>query len=175
MFKILFPFSLLVPVITGMTVLVAGIGCAGSAPSATVKKIDTVRGVFPSAVDIAELPIDQGAETSERAVGSVVSEIRSPLGTLGYLIETKVVGRSGPFDIAVLFDEKRTVKRAMVVSYPWTHGRGVSRHSFTRQFEGKDPDDAIEVGTDIDAVTGATISCRAMAQGVRAAIQCLPK
>jgi Na+-translocating ferredoxin:NAD+ oxidoreductase RnfG subunit len=174
MFRAVLPFRLLALAVVGLAILPVGFGCAGSAPSRATQ-MDTVRGVFPSAIDITEMPIDQDTKTPEGRARSVVSEIRGPLGVLGYLVESQVVGRSGPFDIAVLFDEQRTVKRAVVVSYPWTHGRGVSGHSFTCQFEGKDPKDAIEIGTDIDAVTGATISCKAMAQGVREAIKCLPQ
>lgn len=75
----------------------------------------------------------------------------------------------------MLLDERLVVKRATLVSYPWSRGREVGRRSFTRQFEGKGPKDAIEIGKDIDAVTGATVSCRAMAAGVREAVKNLAK
>ncbi len=162
----------LLPVVAGLAILVAGFGCAGAGSTPRVQ-IDTVRQVFPSATGMAELPMDPDAETSGHSYRSVVSEVREPGKLLGYLVETQVVGRSGPFGIAVLLDEGHAVKRAIVISYPWPHGRDVSKRSFARQFEGKGPEDAIEIGTDIDAVTGATISCQAMAQGVRTAIKLL--
>ena len=174
MFRILLPLRLLVPVVVGLAVLAVGFGCAGSASTPRVQ-IDTVRQVFPAVTDIAELPMDPNAETSTRSDKSVVSEVRGPVSLLGYLVETRVAGRSGPFGIAVLLDDRLTIKRAMVTSYPWTHGRDVGRRSFTRQFEGKGPEDVMEIGKDIDAVTGATISCRAMAQGVRRAVKLLAK
>ena len=130
-----------------------------------------VREVFPAATDVTEKPIGDEAEPSERAGKTSVSEIRGPSGLLGYLIETQVAGRSGPFNIAVLLDARLVVKQATVVSYPWSRGREVCRRSFASQFEGKGPGDAIEIGKDIDAVTGATISCKAMALGVRRAVK----
>jgi len=174
MFRILLPFRLLVPAVVGLTILVIGCGCAGSASTPRVQ-MNTIRQVFPAATDIAELPRGPDAETSMRPGKSLVSEVRGPVSLLGYLVETQVTGRSGPFGIAVLLDERLTVKRTLVTSYPWTHGRDVSRRSFARQFEGKGPEDVIEIGRDIDAVTGATISCRAMAQGVREAVKLLAK
>jgi Na+-translocating ferredoxin:NAD+ oxidoreductase RnfG subunit len=73
----------------------------------------------------------------------------------------------------VFLDRQLIVKQATVISYPWGHGRDVRKRAFTSQFEGKGPQDAIEIGKDIDAMTGATISCRAMAESVREAIKIL--
>ena len=174
MLRILLPLRLLVSVVVGLTLFIVGFGCAGSALTPRVQ-MNTVRQVFPAATDIAERQMDPDAETSTRSGKSVVSEVRGPVSLLGYVVETQVAGRSGPFGIAVLLDERLTVKRALVTSYPWSHGRDVGRRSFARQFEGKGPEDVIEIGKDIDAVTGATISCRAMAQGVREAVKLLTK
>jgi electron transport complex protein RnfG len=172
MFKLRFPFS----VVAGLAMLAAGSGCAGSAStSASATRIETVREVFPSAAEMIQILIDGEAGASRRSGKAVVSEIRDSSKLLGYLVETRVTGRSGPFSIAVLLDERLFVKRATVISYPWARGREVSRRSFTSQFEGKGPGDAIEVGTDIDAITGATISCRAMAEAVREAVKLLAK
>ena len=163
---------LLIPVLVGSAILVAMSGCADSAAGGAVHT-NTVYEVFPSATDISEVPINRDVQESGRPGNPVVSEVRDSSGLLGYSVESEVVGRSGPFKIHVLLDKHLVVKRAAVTSYPWTHGRGVGRRSFARQFEGKGPEDAIEIDKDIDAVTGATISCQAMTQGVRSAIKLL--
>ncbi len=95
------------------------------------------------------------------------------MGLLGYSVVSDVISRSGPFKIHVLLDKQHVIKRATVISYPWSHGRQVRRRSFANQFEGKGPEDAIEIGKDIDALAGATISCDAMTQGVRQAVRLL--
>lgn len=176
MCRVRFRIRLVLPVVFGLAMLVAGSGCGGSASTsapARATPIDAVREVFPSATEITDKPIDTEAGSSELAGRATVSEIRDASGLLGCLIELKVSGRSGPFGLSVLLDEQFVVKRATVVSYPWPRGREVRRHSFASQFEGKGPGDAIEVGKDIDAVTGATISCQAMARGVRDAVRLL--
>ncbi len=170
----MFYMKLTITGVVGAAISIAFTGCAGP-DSAHSVEMDTVREVFPSATEIIEIPGGGDDERSRRPSQSSVSEIRGASRLLGYLVESQVAGRSGPFDIAVLLDEELTVKRAFVLTYPWPRGREVARHSFTRQFEGKGPEDAVEIGKDVDAVTGATISCRAMAAGVRQAIRLAAK
>jgi Na+-translocating ferredoxin:NAD+ oxidoreductase RnfG subunit len=172
MSKILLRLTLFVAVVVGSAILVTVCGCADSAASSAVQ-IETVQDVFPSATDISKVSTNRGVQESGRPENPVVNEIRDSSDLLGYSIVSDVVGRSGSFKIQVLLDKQHVVKRATVISYPWTHGRGVGKHSFASQFEGKGPEDAIKIGDDIDAVSGATISCRAMARGVREAIKLL--
>ena len=175
MSKIMLKLRVAASVVAGLALLAAA-GCAGSgAKSTRTMPIEKACDVFPSATEVAEVSMNGGAGTSAGSGKTVVSEIRDASNLLGYMVETQVRGRSGPFRIAVLLDDRLVVKRATVVSYPWSHGRGVGRRSFARQFEGKGPEDAIEIGKDIDAVTGATISCRAMAEGVRQAVTFLAR
>ncbi len=136
-------------------------------------KMQVVRPVFPSATEIVEVPISQDAQDFGRPDGAKISEIKSDSGLLGYWVESKVVSRSGPFRIRVLLDSHLYVKQAKVILYPWKRGRDVRKRAFTGQFEGKGPEDPIQLGKDIDAMTGATISSRVMAEGVRDTIKLL--
>ena len=172
MSKMLLPLALLVPVVAGSAILVTISGCADSAGSGAAK-MQTVRKVFPSATDISKISINRDIQESGRPGNPVVSEVRDSSGLLGYWVESEVASRSGPFRLNILLDKHFVVRRAAVISYKWTHGRGVGRRSFASQFEGKGPKDPIEIGKDIDAVSGATISCDAMARGVREAIKLL--
>jgi len=134
------------------------------------ERMQMVLEAFPRAVGIYDISANRGAESSSHPGSAEISEIKGVSGLLGYCVETEVRGRSGPFRIRVLMDSQLVVVRAAVISYPWSHGRDVTRSAFTDQFQGKGPDDSIEVGDDIDAMSGATISCTAMAKGVRDAI-----
>ncbi len=134
-------------------------------------KMKVVRQIFPSAIDMSEMQKRQDARASGRPGNPKMSEIKGPSGLLGYCVESKVVSRSGAFKIRVLLDPQLYVKQASVISYPWDRGRDVRKRSFTSQFDGKGPKDPIQVGKDIDAMTGATISSRVMAEGVRYTIK----
>lgn len=132
-----------------------------------------VRQTFPAAVAITEMPIDQDAHITGRPDEATISMIKGPSGLLGYRVDSKVVSRSGPFRIRVLLDGRLYVKQATVISYPWDRGRDVCKRAFTDKFKEKGPDDPIRIGKDVDAMTGATISCRVMADGVRDTIKLL--
>ena len=104
-----------------------------------------------------------------------ISEIKDDSGLLAYCVESKVVSRSGPFRIRVLLDKQLCIKQATVISYPADRGRDICKPAFTDQFNGKGSDDPIQIGKDIDAMTGATISSHAMAKGVRDTIKLLKR
>ncbi len=137
------------------------------------QNMQVTRQVFPSAIEIVEVLLSQDAQAFGRPAEAKISEIRGVSGLLGYCVESKVVSRSGPFRIRVLLDSRLYVKQVKVISYPWDRGRDVRKRAFTSQFEGKGPEDPIQLGKDIDAMTGATISSRVMAEGVRDTIKLL--
>jgi Na+-translocating ferredoxin:NAD+ oxidoreductase RnfG subunit len=169
MFRTALPLTWLSSIAVGLAILVIVSGCAN--PTATeVVQMETVHEIFPSATEISEISTSR---TSEHPGDHRISEIRDSSGLLGYCIESEPVGRSGPFTIRVFLDRQLVVKRTVVTSYPWSHGRDVRKRAFTTQFDGKGPKDAIELGKDTDAMTGATISCRAMTESVHDAIKIL--
>ena len=158
--------------VVSLTLLMIISSCATSdSSSSDEERMKSVLQIFPSAINITEPQISQEVLNSGLPDDAKVSEIKGPLGLLGFCVESKVVSRSGPFKIRVLLDPQVYVKRASVISYPWSHGRDVRKRAFTSQFEGKGPGDSIQMGRDINAMTGATISSNVMAEGVRDAIK----
>ena len=133
-------------------------------------RMHVINELFPTAVDVTELPMSQSSQFSPPPDDMRVSTITNDTGLLGYWVEARVVSRSGPFQIRVLLNLQLSVKQAAVVSYPGAIGRGVCRPAFTHQFTGKGPGDPLELGTHIEAATGATISSRVMTEGIRAII-----
>jgi Na+-translocating ferredoxin:NAD+ oxidoreductase RnfG subunit len=168
MCKKLISFTFVVTIIACLSLLAFVTGCVESNNSFG-GGMKAVRRVFPSATDTAE--ISRGVQVSGRPDDAIISEIKGDLSLLGYCVESTVVSRSGPFRIRVLLDKQFYVKQASVISYPWDRGRDVRKHAFTGQFEGKGPEDPIQLGKDIDAMTGATISSRVMTDGVRRAVK----
>lgn len=151
--------------IVAVTILAAAL-ISGCAHGRKVGGPSVLGEVFPHADEIRELP----AEPTEAGdVRLYIIEGRS--GLLGYAVEKQVVSRSGPFTILVILDPELHVERAVVLKYTGERGGDVRSPEFTRQFEGKGPGDQIRVGDDIDAATGATLSSRAMAEGVWSAIR----
>ena len=170
--KTLISVTLILTAIPSLSLLTFVPSCVTPNDSSQIEeKMTVVRQIFPSAIDITELQISREARTSGLPDNAKVSEIKGPSGLLGYCVESKVVSRSGPFKIRVLLDPQVYVKQASVISYPWDRGRDVRKRAFTSQFEGKGPGDSIQIGKDIDVMTGATISSNVMAEGVRNTIK----
>ena len=109
--------------------------------------------------------------SNEKGVRKIVRMTDRSQKVLGYRVEMQVVSRSGPFNIMVALDSRACVLYAKVLTYRGRRGRKVRSKAFIRQFAGKCPSDAVRVGNDIDAVTGATLSSKAMTGGVRRAIE----
>jgi len=172
MFKHLLRLTLALTTAAGLSMLALIAGCMDSVADSR-EQMEMVLETFPSTVEVYEIPASRGVESTPRPGNAEVSEIRGASGLLGYCVESEVAGRSGPFMIRVLVDPQLVIVRAAVISYPWSHGRDVCRSTFTDQFRGRGPEDSIQVGEDIDAMSGATISCNAMTGGVREGLKLL--
>jgi len=92
---------------------------------------------------------------------------------VGWVIQVGPRGYGGPLVFAVGIDMKGKVTGLSIVDNKETPGLGqnVEKPEFQKQFKGKSTSDALEVGKDVDAVTGATISSKAVIEGVKGALR----
>jgi electron transport complex protein RnfG len=90
----------------------------------------------------------------------------------GRAISVSPKGYSGPIDMLVGIDPQGKVSGLKILTHRETPGLGgnIVKPKFLDQFKGKTLNDPIEPKKDIDAVTGATISTRAVCKGVRQAL-----
>lgn len=90
---------------------------------------------------------------------------------VGYAIVVHPRGYGGLMEIAIGIADSK-VNGVSMISNKETPGLGdaVFKPKFIKQYLGKTPKDPVEVKKDIDAVTGATISSKALTKGVRTAL-----
>ena len=88
----------------------------------------------------------------------------------GYALIDEENGEHLPITFAVKLSPTGVVERQEIVAYREPRGDEVRDSHFRRQFVGKSARDPIAADLDIVAVSGATISSRAMAVGVRRAV-----
>ena len=88
----------------------------------------------------------------------------------GYAIIDEEMGQHQPITFGVKVDAKGQVQRLEVMVYREGYGDEIRENRFRRQFVGKSAQDAIRFGDDVSAISGATISSKAMAVGVRRAV-----
>jgi electron transport complex protein RnfG len=92
---------------------------------------------------------------------------------LGLVVKVAPRGYGGEIVMLVGVDPELRVKGMKILSQRETPGLGtnVEKPKFQKQFIGKGVKDAFEPKKDIDAITGATISSRAVCEGVKTVLK----
>ena len=93
----------------------------------------------------------------------------------GYAITVSASGSQGTIEMMVGVDTEGTVTGVSIVSHSETSGIGTkvmnNEDGVLDQFKGKSAaDGTLSVGTNVDAITGATVSTRGVTTGVNAAL-----
>lgn len=87
----------------------------------------------------------------------------------GYAVLDSQLGQHEPIDFAVLLTPAGEVDRIEILVYREAYGEGVRSATFRGQFRGLTVASPMRPGKDIQIVSGATISTRAVSTGVRRA------
>jgi electron transport complex protein RnfG len=87
----------------------------------------------------------------------------------GYALFDDQLGLHEPISFATFFSADAHITRVEVVTYREPYGDGVRADRFRRQFVGRNGQSRFRPGTDIDAISGATISSRSLCVGVERA------
>jgi len=90
--------------------------------------------------------------------------------SLGWVLILDELGQHEPITHLIHVGADGKVDQVQVLVFRETRGDEIKRPRFLRQFRGKDRADRLLVGRDVDGVTGATYSSRAIARGVRKAL-----
>jgi len=86
---------------------------------------------------------------------------------LGYVVIDAVIGKFELITYAVGLDLDGGVRQLEVLSYRESHGHEVRLPAWRRQFVGKNAASPLRVGDDIANISGATLSCQHVTDGVR--------
>ena len=85
---------------------------------------------------------------------------------LGRVIVDSVVGKFEQIDYAVALDAAGKVVSVEILTYREGHGGEVRQPAWRNQFVGKTAADPVRVGSDIANISGATLSCTHLTEGV---------
>jgi len=81
---------------------------------------------------------------------------------LGYAFVDKAPSKTASFDYLVIFDKELKVVHSKVLIYREEYGGEIGSKRWLKQFLGKSGKDRVNCKTNIDAISGATISVRSM-------------
>lgn len=86
---------------------------------------------------------------------------------LGWFIVDEVVGKHEFITYALAITPQGTVRGLEVMDYRETHGDQIRRADWRKQFYGRSSKDRLELEEDIQNISGATLSCANVTNGVR--------
>ena len=166
----------------GVTLLVVGLVAAvglGLTYTVTKKKIEAYDNqveakaavaALPGVKSVSELKEDAQLEAKVRDIDGVEKVFRSEKG---YIFKVNTKGYGGPLVLAVGVDLQGKVVGVAVVTSKETVGLGgkVLEDENLKMWLGKTSKDKLAVGQDIQAVTGATITSKAVNGQVKKALQ----
>lgn len=118
------------------------------------------------------LPADSYEELTYTGGDSLVAAVYAA-SSGGYVVEVTPSGFGGEIDMVVGVDADGVVTGISIIDMDETSGLGAnaSREDFRSQFVGATGEVAVtKDGGEIDALTGATVTSRAVCEGVNAAI-----
>ncbi len=132
---------------------------------------------FPSATIFADgsltfSPEQLAAVTARAGVapatpGVRVYEARADARRLGWAIVDRVIGKHELITFMVALDASGSIIRVEILDYRENYGGEVANPRWLRQFIGKRPGSAVKLDRDIQNISGATLSSRHVADGVR--------
>lgn len=84
----------------------------------------------------------------------------------GWFIVDQVIGKHENIDVAVALTSDGKVKGLEVLTYRESYGYEVMDKNWRAQFFGKESSTVLKLGRDIKNISGATLSCRHLTDGV---------
>lgn len=78
-------------------------------------------------------------------------------------------GKEGPISLGACYDNKGLLTSVKILAHQEERGKQIEEDSFLKQFTGKKSTDAYVLGKDVDGITGATRSSKAIAEALRKA------
>lgn len=98
--------------------------------------------------------------------GDCLYRIKEQGEVQGYLLSSRAKGRYDYFDYSVIFSEEKAILKVLVTVYRSTHGAAICQKNWLSQFECYKGGE-LELGPDIDAVSGGTISATSMVMDIQ--------
>ena len=167
----------LLPVAAGLLGPVSGIAYAVEYLSTEAAQ----RAAFPEATAFEPMLVAADIKAAiARAGGRFVVEPRvwralAGERPLGWFIIDEVIGKVELITYGVALDTSGVVKSLDVLAYRESHGDAIKLAAWRAQFTGKRAADAVKLDVDIRNISGATLSCRHVTEGVHRLLQIYEK
>jgi Na+-translocating ferredoxin:NAD+ oxidoreductase RnfG subunit len=150
--------------------------CAFAADYLTVDQARQV--LFPSAIQFEERvsalnpsQLEAVAQTGKVSARTTTWRYWAALdksgNLLGHVVVDNVIGKFELITYAVGVSDQGVVQGVEILSYRENHGGEIRLASWRKQFQGKTVGQPIKIAQDIAGISGATLSCNHVTDGVR--------
>ena len=138
---------------------------------------DAEKAMFPDATGFEPVPLtlsaDQLKQLAERAGGPAKPgawrawQAKQGDKGLGYFVTDAVIGKFELINYAVALNTVGEINGVEILTYRESHGYEVRNKPWRAQFLGKSAKSPLRVGDDINNISGATLSCTHLTDGIR--------
>jgi Na+-transporting NADH:ubiquinone oxidoreductase subunit NqrC len=111
--------------------------------------------------------VEQYARVRLRTAEPPVWRVEAADRHLGWFVLDEVYGKHEFITYAVALDASGAVKGVEILDYRETHGGEVRQPAWRAQFTGKRYGAGLRLGEEIKNISGATLSCKHISEGVR--------
>lgn len=161
-------------------VLSAGVAAGLAAPAFATQYLSVEqaqRVLFPDATAFKDAALQLNTEQMQavekisglpaRSVGWRVFSAYRNSTLLGHVVVDDVIGKYELIGYAVALSPQAVVQQIEILSYRESHGFEIRNPAWRRQFAGKSAPAGLMVGDGIANISGATLSCTHVTDGVR--------
>jgi len=146
---------------------------------------EAARRAFPEATAWRELLVQASADDMHALAASGGAAPRSSTWrmlialkgdqALGAVVADSVIGKFELIDYAVAVGNDGHIRSVEVLNYRESHGYEIKLPAWRKQFVGKDAHAPLRIGDDIANISGATLSCSHVTDGVRHVVALLDR
>ena len=116
-------------------------------------------------ITLTEAQVDAIEDASDiRVLTDKINAWKTETG--GWFIVDQVIGKHEMVDMAVALNPDGTIKGLKVMQYVESYGSEVKHPAWLSQFHGRDNSVHLKLDKHIDNISGATLSCRHITDGV---------
>jgi Na+-translocating ferredoxin:NAD+ oxidoreductase RnfG subunit len=125
------------------------------------------------ALDTAQMQKLDAQGVRARSTRWQIRQAQRGTSTVGFVVVDEVIGKFELITYAVAVGLDGAVKQVEVLAYRESHGHEIRLAAWRRQFVGKTSASPMRVGEDIANISGATLSCNHVAEGIRRIVNVL--
>lgn len=133
------------------------------------KKINkTIVELWSQELELRDFKVsDSSTEKLEQVGVLAVFSVQQEMHKVGYAVLAKARSKFEDFEYMVYYDQNKTIKAVRVMLYREDYGGEIASKRWLKQFTGKTANSPITIDNDIQGISGATISYRAITLGVK--------